>query len=149
MQLTVGVPAATTEAPEGNPEQLQIHVIYTNPAETRAALLRAEQLSQGLDTRISLILTPIVPFPLSLDAPPAPIEFFLDRVRSLSSSLEHEVTAYIYFCRDALRTIKCALRPHSLLIIGARSAWFFSRSRRFARALRRSGHDVVVAPEVE
>lgn len=149
MQLTVGVPAATSEAPESNPEQLQIHVIYTNPAETQAALVRAEQLSQGLDTRISLILTPIVPFPLELDTPPAPVEFFLDKIRLVSASIEHEVVSYIYFCRDPLRVIEKALRPHSLLVIGARSRWLFSRSRRLARVLRRSGHDVVVASEVE
>jgi len=148
MQLTVGVPAATPEA-ESNPEQFQIHVIYTDPAETEAALERAEQLSKGLDTTISLILTPIVPFPLSLDTPPAPLEFFLDKIRRISASIEHDVVSYIYFCRDPLRVIKSALRPHSLLVIGARSNCFFSRSRRLARALRRCGHDVVVTREVE
>ena len=149
MQLTVGVPDATTEAPERDPDQFQIHVIYTDPEETKAALARAEHLSSGLDTRLSLILTPIVPFPLSLDAPPAPVEFFLDRIRSISASIERDVVSYIYFCRDPLPMIKSALRPHSLLVIGARSRWFLSRSRRLARALRRCGHDVVVTPQVE
>ena len=149
MQLTVGGPAATPEAPAGNPGHLQIHVIYTDAGETKAALQRAEHLSRGLDNRISLILTPIVPFPLSLDTPPAPVEFFLDRIRRISTSIEHDVVSYIYFCRDPLRMIRSALRPHSLLVIGARSRWFLSRSRRLARALRRCGHDVVVTPQVE
>src|SRR5262245_52367264 len=131
MQLTVGVPAPTIEA-ASNPGQFQIHVLYTDPAETRAALERAAQLSKGLDTRIALVLTPIVPFPLSLDTPPASVDFFLDQIRCVSASIDHDVTGYIYFCRDPLRMIKSALHPHSLLVIGARSRWFFSRSRRLA-----------------
>jgi hypothetical protein len=149
MQLTVGVPAATRETPESNPEKLQIYVIYTTPAETRTALERATRLSRGMDARILLVLTPIVPFPLSLDTPPAPLEFFLDKIRELSASIEHDVDGYVYFCRDPLRMIRSALRPHSLLVIGSRSRWFFSKSRRLGRALRRCGHEVVLAPEVE
>jgi hypothetical protein len=148
MQLTVGLPEATHEIPESDLGQFQIHVVYTTPEETKAALQRAEQLSRGLDTRIVLILTPIVPFPLPLDQPPTPVEFFLDELQCISASMDREVISYIYFCRDPLRMIKSALRPHSLLVIGARSRWFLGRSQRLARSLRRCGHEVVVTPGV-
>jgi hypothetical protein len=52
--------------------------------------------------------------------------------------------AYVYLCRNPIETVLEILSPHSLVMIGTRHRWPFSKSRRFARELRKRGHDVVL-----
>ena len=145
MQSTAGAYAVIPRAPEGSSERLRIHVVFTTPTETREALRHAERLSAGLDSEIVLILTPIVPFPLPLDQPPTSLAFAQEQIHDLAQFVDRELLGYIYFCRDPLRMLESALRPHSLLVMGLCKRWFFSRSERLARALRRRGHEVVVS----
>src|SRR5574342_423232 len=100
MQSMVGATLSHSRAPEQSSERLRIHVIFTTPEETRAALQHAEELSAGLDGEIALILALIVPFPLPLDQPPTSLDLLQEQIRNLATSVDREVVGYILLCRD-------------------------------------------------
>jgi hypothetical protein len=131
---------------EGPAPRFRIHVLFTTPEATKAALQHAEKLSEGLNAEIALILTPIVPYPLPLDQPPTSLDLAQEQICSAANSVEREVVGYILLCRDPVSTLEHALRPHSLVLIGARPRWGLSKTERLARALRRRGHDVILEP---
>ena len=130
------------------PGRLRIHVLYTNPGDTREALSTAFEMACELDSEIVLIVTQIVPFPLPLDKPPVPLEFASEQIRRLADSVNSgrsELQGYIYFCRNPIETLLKELPARSLIVIGIRPRWPFGKSKRFARALRRGGHEVILA----
>jgi hypothetical protein len=136
--------------PEGGqqPGRLRIHVLFTNPGDTRAALNTAIEMASELESEIALIVTQIVPFPLPLDDPPVPLDFASEQIRRLAESVSSsstELQGYIYFCRNPIETLVRELPAHSLIVIGVRPRWPFGKSKRLARALRRSGHEVILA----
>ena len=142
-----GAPTGILRAPKEGSNRFRVYVLFTTPDETRAALQHAARLSKGLSGEIALIATPIVPFPLPLDQPPASLEFALTQIRDLAQSVDRDIVGYIYLCRDPLQMLDCVLRPHSLVVIGLQKGWHFSRIARLARALRRRGHHVVTPRE--
>src|SRR5262245_41522219 len=83
---------------EGPAPRLRIYVLFTTPEATKAALRHAEKLAAGLNAEIALILTPIVPYPLSLDQPPASLDVAREQIRSAANSVEHDVVGYILLC---------------------------------------------------
>jgi len=133
------------------PGRLHIHVLFTNLIDTRAALITAVEMAAGLESEIVLIVPQIVPFPLSLDQPPVALDFASGRIRSLAQSVATHRTGfaklqgYIFLCRNPIETLLQELPGHSLVVIGTRERWSFSKSKRMARALRRNGHEVVLA----
>jgi hypothetical protein len=130
------------------PGRLRIHVLFTNPGDTRAALNTAIEMACELESEIALIVTQIVPFPLPLDDPPVPLDFASEQIRRLAESVSAgstELQGYIYFCRNPIETLLRELPAHSLIVIGVRPRWPFGKSKRLARALRRSGHEVILA----
>lgn len=66
-------------------------------------------------------------------------------MRSLVGSIDADLDGHIYLCRDRLQTFLHVLRAHSVTVLGVSKRWFFSSSERLARALRRRGHQVIVA----
>jgi len=127
------------------PDHLRINVLFTTPRETQFALRRAAELSVGLNAEILLIVPQIVPFPLDLDNPPVPLDFASQQLRSLVESIDADLDGHIYLCRDRLQTFLHVLRTNSITVLGMKRRWFFSKAERLARALRRSGHQVIMA----
>jgi hypothetical protein len=130
------------------PGRIRIHVLFTNPGDTAAALNTAIEMACELDSEIALIVTKIVPFPLALDDPPVPLDFASEQIRRLADSVtlaRTELQGYIYFCRNPTETLLRELPARSLIVIGVRPRWPFGKSKRLARALRRSGHEVILA----
>jgi hypothetical protein len=131
-----------------NPGRLRIHVLFTNSSDTRAALKTAVEMASDMDTEIALIVPQIVPFPLSLDSPPVPLDFASDQIRRLAESVSShhaELQGYIFLCRNPIETLLRELPSQSLVVIGARARWPFGKSKRLAKALRRNGHEVILA----
>lgn len=126
-------------------ERLRINVLFTTPYETRFALKRAAELSEGLNAKIVLIVPQIVPFPLSLDNPPVRLDFASHQICALAASIDADLEGRIYVCRDRLQTFLRVLRAPSVTVLGMRKHWFFSKTERLARALRRRGHEVILA----
>jgi hypothetical protein len=127
------------------PGRLRIHVLYTNFRDTHIALKAAVKMSSQLESELALIVPQIVPFPLPLENPPVPLEFASERIRSLAENSPVDLQGYIYLCRNPVDTLIQELPPRSLVVIGARTNWPFGKSKRLARALRRNGHEVIMA----
>jgi len=130
---------------EETPGRLRIHVLYTNPGDTRAALNTAVEMADDLQTEIALIVSQIVPFQLPIDSPPVPLEFASEQIRRLAESAHTELKGYIFLCRNPIETLLKELPPHALVVIGVRARWPFGKSKRLAKALRRNGHEVILA----
>ena len=129
------------------PARLRIHVLFTNPADTRVALTLAVDMAAKLESEIALIVTQLVPFPLPLEDPPVPLEFASEQIRRLAESVRGgtDLQGCIYLCRNPIETLIRELPEHSLVVIGTRPRRLFSKAKRLARALRRSGHEVILA----
>ena len=130
-------------APERDPN-LQLYVIFTNQEGTKGALKAANCLANDLDTRVVILVPQVVPYPLSLEHPPVAAEFTERALSQLAREQELEVTIKIYLCRDRNETIRHALTPDSLVVIGTQKRWWPNRDRMLARLLKRDGHKVIL-----
>ena len=127
--------------------RLDLQVIFTGLPKTAAALAKARSMARGLGARITLTVAQVVPYPLPLAAPDVPLEFTERLLEPLAGETDgaEEIAIEIYLCRDRNETIRRAVSPDSLVIVGARK-WqgWFSRDRWLARTLRRDGLRVLV-----
>jgi hypothetical protein len=126
-------------------ERLNIAVIFTSADSTVAALKRAGALASSLGARIVLLATQVVPFPLPLDSPPVLIDWNENRFRAIAGESPVETVVRLYLCRDRIETLKAALSPKSVVVIGGRKKrWPFTAEKTIARQLRRAGHEVII-----
>ena len=129
-------PAANPGVAKDSP-QLDLKVIFTDLPKTAAALAAARAMARGLSAHITVMAAQVVPYPLPLAAPDVPVEF---TERMLKSIAVEDTSVEIYLCRDRNETIRRALAPDSVAIIGVRK-W---RDWRLTRILRRDGKHVLV-----
>ena len=130
-------------SPQTTKAKLNISVVFTSVKATLAALKDAGGLADRLGARITLLVPQIVPYPLPLTSPPVLIDWNERRFRTIAEESPVETRVNIYLCRDALETLKGALRPHSIVVLGGCKRWWPTRESRLARALRRAGHEVI------
>ena len=123
---------------------LQLYVIFTNLEATNGALKTASHLAHSLNTRLVLLVPKVVPYPLPLENPPVSGEFTERLLSQLASEQEAETTVRVYLCRDRDATIREALGPESLVVIGSQRRWWLNKEQMLARRLRRDGHDVIL-----
>jgi hypothetical protein len=128
--------------------KLDLQVIFTDLPKTAAALAKARSMARGLGARITLMVAQVVPYPLPLAAPDVPVEFTERLLEPLAREQDDaDIAIEIYLCRDRNETIRRAVSPDSLIIVGARKwHWWLSRDRWLARTLRRDGLRVLVVP---
>jgi hypothetical protein len=125
--------------------KLDLKVIFTDLPKTAAALAAARTMAQGLGAHITLMVAQVVPYPLPLAAPDVPVEFTERMLESLACNKDVEDTVIeIDLCRDRNETIRRALPPDSLVIVGARKWRWPSWERSLARMLRQDGRRVLV-----
>ncbi len=130
--------------------KLDLQVIFTDLPKTAAALAAARTMARGLDACITLMVAQVVPYPLPLAEPDVPVEFTERALESLGNQGDAEdTTIEIYLCRDRVETIRRALPPDSLVIVGARKlrwwpSWLPSRESQLTRLLRQDGRRVLV-----
>ena len=103
-------------------------------------------MATGLGAQITLIAAQVIPYPLSLAQPDVAVEFTEHSLERLAADNEK---VEIYLCRDRNETIRQALPPDSVAIVGARQrrwwpSWWLSADSRLVRWLRRDGRRVVV-----
>ena len=103
-------------------------------------------MARGLGARITLMVAQVVPYPLPLAAPDVPVEF---TERMLESLAVEDTAIEIYLCRDRNETLRRAVPPDSLVIVGARkwrwwTSWLPSRDSQLTRLLRQDGRRVLV-----
>jgi hypothetical protein len=135
-----------SEAPAEQQESgLDVAVVFTSSGATISALDRAGSLAESLGGHITLVVPQIVPYPLPLTSPPVLLDFQEKRFREIAAKSRAQIDVQLYLCRDALVALKAVLKPHSLVVIGARKRWWPTRETSLARRLRRMGHEVVLA----
>jgi len=129
-----------------NGRKLDLQVIFTDLPKTAVALATARTMARGLGARITLMVAQVVPYPLPLAAPPVPVEFTEHALESIASE---DTAIEIYLCRDRNETIRRALPPDSLVIVGAQKrrwwpSWWPSCDHSLAKMLRQDGRRVLV-----
>jgi hypothetical protein len=128
--------------PSRDGPKLDLKVIFTDLRTTAAALATARTMARGLGARITVMVAQVVPYPLPLAAPPVSVEF---TERMLESVAVDYTTVEIYLCRDRCETIRGALSPDAVVIVGTRKRlwWPFWESR-LTTLLRHDGRRVLV-----
>ena len=126
--------------------KLDLQVIFTDLPKTAAALAKARSMARGLGARITLMVAQVVPYPLPLAAPDVPVEF---TERMLEHLAVEDTAIEIYLCRDRNETLRRAVPPDSLVILGAPkwrwwTSWLPSRDSQLTRLLRQDGRRVLV-----
>ncbi len=122
-----------------------VHVVFTSPASTFAALKTAAGLARSLGAHIRILATQVVPYPTPLEDPPVAAEFTERRLRRLARAAGAGSTIRVYLCRDPRQTLEAALEPESLLVIGGKKRWWPTAEQRLARWLEAKGHRVIFA----
>jgi hypothetical protein len=141
--------APTTEDPGqadtvGRDRPMDIAVVFTSVEPTLRALKRAGALAHRLNSRVTLVVPQIVPYPLPLTSPPVLLDFNERRFFVVASESHIETTVRIYLCRDRWDALELVLQSHSLVVIGRRKRWWPTAEAWLARGLRRAGHEVIV-----
>jgi hypothetical protein len=122
--------------------RLEVDVIYTTPQETLAAIDLAAALATKLNAEINLLALQLVPYQLELTRPMVHIEYLEKRFRRLGSQAPIDTRVRIVLCRDKLQALRAALKPHSLVVMGAGRRWWPTAEKKLARQLRQDGHHV-------
>lgn len=123
--------------------RIQISVLFTSPASTRAALRHAATLARGLDAQVVLLWARVVPYPLDLFAPVG-ISIDRERLRRMAEDSPGGIKALLCLCRDELEALRLALPAGSLVVMGGGNGWWSTREQKLAKHLREAGHEVVV-----
>lgn len=129
--------------PRNGTEKIRVHVVFTNPKSTRAAVRAAETYAGALNTDFELIAPRLVPYPLPYTQPPVRNEFTLGVLRDAIGSSEREWTARVCLCRDRVAGLTKVLAPRSIVVVGVSSRWWPLRDVLLVRALRAAGHHVI------
>jgi hypothetical protein len=129
------------------PRRLRVTVVFTTIEGTMAALDTATALARGLSAQIILVVTEVVYFRWSLESPPVSRHFFEELCLGLvhSASLDaNKITFEIHFCRNQIQCLEQTLRPHSLVVLGAKRRLWFAPERKLEHRLLQLGHDVLL-----
>lgn len=124
-------------------QQLEVKVLFTGEAQTKAALQSAAHLAGRLNARLSLLVLHVVPRPLPPDCPAVSMEFLAQRLRELAASVEAEVQVQVYLCRDKRQALRRVFRTPALVVIGNKKRWWPSKERRLGNVLEGLGHTVL------
>ena len=137
-----------------NKQALAINVVFTTTRSTLTALKRAGELARQLGGKIRIIVPHVVPYPLPLNRPAVAPPHVEQHFRTLAGEAAPDLELWIdtrvdiRLCRDAQETVRQALSPQSIVVIGGRERlWPFTSEARLARALRREGHQVIFVNE--
>lgn len=142
-RVKAGEPIFLSAPPERD-RNLQIYVVFTGIKATRAALETARRHARDLEARLVLLVAKVVPYPLPLDSPPVSNAFTEGVLSQLAAGQAGDITVRVYLCRDREDTIRKALGPGSLVVIGRRKPWWPAPMPLLGRLLKRDGHRVVL-----
>jgi hypothetical protein len=124
--------------------QIELIVLYTEPAITQAVLGRVVSLSAGLDAKISLVAVHSVPYQVPLECPAAVHSYLERQLTNLADSCSLPVSPLIVLARSRAEGFGFALKRGSTIVIGTRRQFWRTRERSLARDLAGSGHKVVL-----
>jgi hypothetical protein len=129
---------------------IKILVLYTGFQQTLAAVRCAAELACGLDARIEMLVTEVVPYPLPIDAPPVVQMFSTRRYQTLIEQSGIETSIHVCLCRDRREALEAVLEPGSIVVIGARRRMWPTKEYRLGQWLRKRDHRVIfVEPKAD
>jgi hypothetical protein len=136
--------AHCVQAARLTPPRFEVHVIFTTPQATRAALRAADAMLQSCQARIRFLVPQVVPMGFSLDRPPVSVDFAEQRAAVMARECcrNAAVQVQIVLCGNREQCIQRILRPNSLVMIGSRKHWL-APEQNLARLLRAKGHRVI------
>ena len=131
-----------------SPARPSVQVLATTTEGTRCALLRAKQLTEGLDARILLLEPRLTSFATPFTSVTEKrVAAFVDEQRALAATVGVHVT--VLFCAgERFDDVVHSMPPDrsSVIVVGGRSrAWWPSREQRMVRRLAAAGYHVVFA----
>jgi hypothetical protein len=132
------------ENPTNSNTDIVVHVIYTDPQGTLAALQSAEALARQLQGRITLLAAHSVPYGLPITRPPVSLEFARQRLVDLTQQGKLQTSIQIYICRDRTLCLMQALYSKSLVVLGAKTRWWPTREGKLVKRLESAGHRIVL-----
>ena len=120
--MSLGIPTdSTRNVPVPALRQtLDIVVLYTSVKLAAAALERAEELAQGMELRVRLVCTLIVPYPLPVEQPQVNLEHLKSELEKVSQRYCLEIHGEIVLARDMQTALKSALKPKSIVVLASR-----------------------------
>lgn len=139
----MAVASSESLSPAANPVTARPHitVIYTASETTQNALRIAGRLAACLPARITLLIAQIWPYPVPLKANPVAVE------RAAPPWVNHrETDVRVCMCHDRQEGLTSVLEPHSFVVIGVHSHFFWRSSEEHLLCEpRRAGHEVLLA----
>jgi hypothetical protein len=129
----------------GRGPKLNVHVVFTTLDGAKAAFRLAVKLARDLGARVTVLAAQVVPYPLPLERPPVPIEFTERALLRIVSEEDMDTAIEVRLCRDSEETIREALVPESVVVMGGGRRWWPIREWMLAWRLRRDGHHVIYA----
>ena len=123
--------------------RLGVNVLFTTHAGTLAALKLASELGASLNVVPNVLMLYVVPYSLPFDWRAVPEGFLEEKIRALSREFPTALRVRIYLCRNTREALRRILPPPSLVVVGGRRRWWPSHEQRLARALKKSGVDVI------
>ena len=127
------------------PSGIGLHVIFTTPRATRAALRAADAIMQSFEARIHFLVPQVVPMGFPLDRPPVTVAFA--EQRALDMAIEccrsTAVQVQVVLCGNREQCVERTLGPNSLVMIGSRRQRWLATERKLVKQLRAKGHRVI------
>ena len=112
---------------------MDVYVVATTDAGTRAALTAARTFSRGLTRDITLIVPHTVPFPQPLDHPLVPVSFSIGRFTRIAADVDTDLSLRICVCRPGHCGFDALLPSNAVVLVGG-----------VRRRLRRSSEEKLV-----
>jgi len=133
-ELATPTPAVRTDA---------IYVVFTTLDDTLSAVRVADEFAGSLGVPITVVHFRTVPYAVPVEEAggisPIETELFVKRLRATGK----DVQLRVYLCRDELRSVPSAFKPHSVIVIAGHRSWWPTHAERLRRALEAAGHFVV------
>jgi hypothetical protein len=135
LKRTASKPFLTVPVDNTAGRPIEVTVLHTSTQATLKAVETATRLAKDLAVVVRLLVLQVVPYPLSLETPDVPVEFTQKVFLEIASRLNIELRVDIRIGRDKRMMLESAIKPGSVILIGARHGWWPSPESRVARRL--------------
>jgi hypothetical protein len=125
---------------------VQLQIIATTETGTRAALVKARQLSRRFNANRTVLLIPQIGFSKDFFDGPVKDAAAIEDYRHLAGETGLEVTVRLCVCGRYSEAFQWMLPRGALVVVGGRRRWWWpTREQRIADQLKRAGHVIVFA----